>query len=157
MIDQSGNGSGAAVRLLTRYTLKAHDWSLSASVFSPDGSTLASGRGDKTILLWDIHKGEPYVTLPCPGRVISCAFNALGKRLAAGDSASNVYILELLDNVIGPIILIPKKRANKLIICCPACHKEHLIHETQLGCEMTCPTSGYVLQLKINTFVIEQI
>ena len=40
-----------------------HDRSVSCVAFSPDGKTLASGSGDKTIKLWDVATGKEQATL----------------------------------------------------------------------------------------------
>ncbi|MCG9134586.1 hypothetical protein J5I95_23225 [Candidatus Poribacteria bacterium] len=41
-----------------KHTLKSHSDRIRQLVFSPDGETLASGGGDKTIRLWDVNTGE---------------------------------------------------------------------------------------------------
>ena len=44
-------------------TLQAHTRSVESVVFSPDGTTLASGSRDSTVVLWDVASGRVKATL----------------------------------------------------------------------------------------------
>src|SRR5207247_654115 len=63
-------------------TLKGHSEYTRAIAFSPDGKTLASGGGDRTIKLWDVTTGVEQAFLAGhTGPVWSLAFSPDGKTL----------------------------------------------------------------------------
>ena len=88
-------------------TLVGHTDTVYSVAFSPDGTTLASGSEDSTIILWDMTTGEHIKTLARPtgpfvgptdllaghtDTVYSVAFSPDGTTLASG-SADNTIIL----------------------------------------------------------------
>ncbi|MFB2970819.1 protein kinase [Aerosakkonema sp. BLCC-F183] len=65
-------------------TLPGHSNSVSSVAFSPDGQTLASGSGDKTIKIWYIRSGQLKTTLTGHSNdVKSVAFSPDGQTLAS--------------------------------------------------------------------------
>ena len=52
--------------------------------FSPDGKTLASVNGGKSVILWDVKTGKNAATLPDTNLVWSVAYSPDGKCLASG-------------------------------------------------------------------------
>ena len=67
----------------------------------------------------------------------------------------NLYFLDLVGIEYGPIILTATDQTNGLGVRCPSCQTRHPITQTELGTELTCPTPGCGLRLKINPFVIK--
>jgi hypothetical protein len=64
-------------------------------VFSPDGTRLASGALDGTVIVWDAPTGTRLRTLKHTHRVWSVAFHPDGTRLAAGAGDGTVRIWDL--------------------------------------------------------------
>jgi len=54
----------SAQEFTLRDTLKGHTLGVYCVAYSPDGMTLASGSGDKTIKLWDATTSKELATLP---------------------------------------------------------------------------------------------
>ena len=66
-------------------TLKGHTRWVQSVAFSPDGKTLASRSGDKSIKLWDVASGKNTATLAGHDDIgVSVAFSPDGKTLCYG-------------------------------------------------------------------------
>jgi WD40 repeat protein len=81
--------------------LTSHRLSVDAVTFSPDGTWLATGSGDRTVRLWQ-RRGESFqeaLTLRQAGPVIGLRFHPDGKKLAVvmqGERAVRVWHLDRL-------------------------------------------------------------
>ena len=63
--------------------------------FSSDGTLLASGALDSTVILWDARKREQVATLETPAGVRSVSFSPDGSLLAAGDREGTVILWDV--------------------------------------------------------------
>ena len=83
------------VRAVTRCssTLPGHAEALLSSSFSPDGNTLATGSGDHTVRLWDVHTEMPRATLKAhKDWVLAIAWSPCGRYLASAGKDGNVSL-----------------------------------------------------------------
>ena len=79
-----------------RETLTGQTGPENSVAFSPDGKTLASGSGDKTITLWDVATGKERTTLKGHTLgVFSVAFSPDGKTLASGSWGNPVMLWDV--------------------------------------------------------------
>jgi WD40 repeat protein len=79
-------------------TLQGHGGQVYRVRFSPDGKQLASGSGDKSVVVWDVAKREQKWTLSCDGVVLDVAFAPDGKTLATASGTDNdAYLIKLWD------------------------------------------------------------
>ena len=78
------------------HTLKGHHGWVYSVAYSPDGKTLASGSGDKTIKLWDVATGKEQATLKGhTDEVNSVAYSPDGKTLASGSDDKTIKLWDV--------------------------------------------------------------
>ena len=76
-------------------TLEGHTDGVAAVSFSPDGSLLASGSSDGTILLWDMRSRERVATLGHTDGVAAVSFSPDGSLLASGSSDGTILLWDM--------------------------------------------------------------
>ncbi|MEH1977938.1 MAG: ribosome assembly protein 4, partial [Nostoc sp.] len=77
-------------------TLEGHSSLVYSVGFSPDGKTLASGSGDKTIKLWDVSTGKAIKTLTGHSSLVnSVGFSPDGKTLASGSYDNTIKLWDV--------------------------------------------------------------
>ncbi len=135
-------------------TITGHRDKVMSCAFSPDGAYIISVSLDDTFKLWRLVDGMEVFTIPL-GSLRCVALHPWKPVAVSGDTGGSLYILDLVGIDYGPIILTAIRKKLGQSVRCPACQQEHPIKQEQLGSELTCPTPGCGLRLKINPFVID--
>ena len=77
-------------------TCEGHSDEVTGVVFSPDGSQLASGSGDRTVRVWDVQTSQCQYTLEGhSGNIVSVVFSPDGSQLASGSRDRTVRVWDV--------------------------------------------------------------
>ena len=74
-------------------TLKGHSYGVLSVAYSPDGTKIISGSGDKTIKIWNANTGESLKTLVRDlSFVFSVAYSPDGTKIISGSDDTTIKI-----------------------------------------------------------------
>ena len=127
---------------------------VTACAYSPDQRLIALAGEDKSIRFWNIKEECEIYRCFLLGKIRSISAHPWRKLFALIDMGGNLYKFFLEGITYHEIIVSAYKSVHGNVIFCPACQQQISIMEEQLDNEMTCPSMGCGLRLKINPFVI---
>jgi len=136
-------------------TLAGHTDQVGAVAWSPDGTRLASGSGDRTVRLWVAASGALLEMVPLRGSLWTVAFHPFEPRLAVGSSAGEVWIGDWLRESYGPLVVAAVDHGGGPEARCHACQQAWSVAPEHLGQVVECPTPGCDQVLRLNPFVID--
>jgi WD40 repeat protein len=157
VVSAAADGTVRVWDVATRSELVTLDDGAGYCRFSPNGQRIVSNvSGDGTFRIWDAGSGLGIGTLsfPFPYRVLAGATHPWLDRLACGDQAGAVCILDFVGFERGPTIVTAEEHDRRPVIRCPACWRQRSLAPDQLGSEIACPTPSCGLELRVNPFVI---
>ena len=139
-----------------RATLAGHTGEVTACAISPDGAfVFSASEEDNTLKVWDAATGAEWANLALPGGLWCLALHSSRPFVACGDGGGGVHLIELVGIDYGSILTTAIDHGTHSVRC-PACRQEHQISDEQLGGELTCPTAGCGLRLKVNPFIVQR-
>jgi WD40 repeat protein len=135
-------------------TLKGHTDCVQACAFSPDGARAVSASEDRTLKLWGTESGDCIATLPLLGGGTAAAHHPHRPCAACGDDSGSLYLVDLVEISVGPLVVTAVDPGNAPSIRCPVCRERHPVQDAWLGRELGCPTDGCGARLWVNPFVV---
>jgi WD40 repeat protein len=102
-------------------TLESHTGDVNAVVLSPDGKYVVSGSDDQTVKVWEMPTGSSQKLFGNDAPIISIALSPDDHWLVCGDAVGRVWIFEWMNANLGPPIVTPWSRDEKLAFGCPFC------------------------------------
>ena len=99
---------------MQKTSILGHTNRVSSIAFSPDGSIIASGRGEQ-ILLWDVNTTEIVTTLNTKGLgVRTVTFNQCGSMLASGNEDNTLLLWDMQTKQLKSEIVVPPLETNRV-------------------------------------------
>jgi WD40 repeat protein len=126
-----------------------------ACEFLPDGNSIVSISDNRTLWVSDPQNGQGRGWIPLPSNATAMAVHPYLPYLVCGDDTGSLYGITLFDFIQGSQIVTVYEKGDRLIINCPACRQEQAVSPQQLGNELTCPTPGCGLRMRLNPFTIQ--
>jgi WD40 repeat protein len=138
----------------TPQTLTGHSGFVFGFAFSPDGRWIVSASDDHTLRVWQVGSGSLVARIEVPGGVSCVLCHPWLPWVTCGDADGDLYRIEVVGIDMDPIVVTATRCGPELVVRCPACQTEHPVEQTQLGCDLVCPTEACGLNLQVNPFVL---
>ena len=138
-----------------RLTLRGHSNEIWGCAVSPDGRYILSASWDNSIRVWSAVTGQELTALALHGVLQCIAMHPGGKRIACGDAAGALHLIQLVGLELASPIVSAVKRGEESIIYCPSCFQVHPLQQEWLGREVACPAFNCGSRMRVNPFVAD--
>jgi WD40 repeat protein/tetratricopeptide (TPR) repeat protein len=115
-----------------------HDGPVWGCAVTADARYVVSTSWDHTLRIWDVSTGAEVMRLTAPQALHGCAAHPWRTRIAYGDHAGRVHVVEPAGLSSGPVVVTPLEEGGARRVRCPSCGAVRELTQDDLGSEHRC-------------------
>jgi WD40 repeat protein/tetratricopeptide (TPR) repeat protein len=115
-----------------------HDAAVWGCAVTADARYVVSTSWDRTLRIWNADTGLEVMRQDCPVPLHGCAAHPWLLRLAFGDHAGRVHIVEPVGLPFDPVVVTPRDEDGVLRVWCPSCRTVRDLDQADLGTVHHC-------------------
>jgi WD40 repeat protein len=116
-----------------------------------DGRYVLTDCDDRMVTLWNLESGKPAMRFPRTAPADHVAIQ--DHRVAVGDQAGAVHILEICNLEMGPRLVTARSTENGISFRCSYCFSQNNAHNAELNTTVTC--NNCRARMKLSSSVIQ--